>query len=284
LIASPLHTRAEKLAAVLPPLLLEAERVAQSVWHGAHGRRRAGDGDDFWQFRSYDTGDAASRIDWRQSARTDKLYVRMREWNTAQNVCLWTDVSGSMRYASAQNLPTKADRAKLLNLALASLLLRGGEKTLWCEGEGFFPIQSKQGLERAAGVITAGTTLPPRMDLPRHAHIVMASDFLMPEDALRERMRLYAADNRRGVLLHILDPLEESFALDGRVELDGAEGEESILLPNATALRDAYHQRLAEHQAMLQQIAASAGWLYLRHTTTASPQGMLLRLYQTLAG
>ena len=43
---------------------------------GLHGRRRAGPGESFWQFRPFVTGEAAARIDWRRSARDDRLYVR----------------------------------------------------------------------------------------------------------------------------------------------------------------------------------------------------------------
>src|ERR1700733_4053951 len=96
--------QAENLAALLRPLLIEAERVAPAVIQGVHGRRRAGVGETFWQFRPYAQSDAASRIDWRQSARTDKLFVREREWEAVQSAYLWADASGSMQYASDKNL------------------------------------------------------------------------------------------------------------------------------------------------------------------------------------
>lgn len=61
-----LQTRAEAAAGALPPLLVAAERAAASVAPGIHGRRRAGPGDQFWQYRRYHQGDPASVIDWRQ--------------------------------------------------------------------------------------------------------------------------------------------------------------------------------------------------------------------------
>lgn len=280
-----LYNRAEKLAALLPPLLVDAERVAQSVWQGVHGRRRAGVGESFWQFRNYDSGDPADRIDWRQSARTDRLYVRVREWEAVQNVCLWADTSGSMRYASSKNLPTKADQAQLLMLALTSLLLRGGEKALWADGDSFVPLHGKAKLESVAGRLGSNDkSLPPLPLVTRHAHMILASDFLLPENALQERVQGYAAQHLRGALVHIVDPLEASFALNGRVELQGMEGEGALLLPNAAALQEAYRQKFAEHEARLQAIAENAGWFYLRHVTDQSPQRTLLRLYQYLAG
>jgi uncharacterized protein (DUF58 family) len=107
--------------------LIEAERIAHSAQQGIHGRRRAGTGETFWQFRRYEQGDSVDRIDWRQSSRTDKIFIREREYEAAQNAYLWTDSSGSMQYTSQKSLPTKAQRAQLIMLALSSLLLRGGE-------------------------------------------------------------------------------------------------------------------------------------------------------------
>ncbi len=120
--------RAEQLASVLPPLLVEAERVASTIVQGVHGRRRVGQGEAFWQFRRYQPGDPTSRIDWRQSARGQAVFVRENEWEAAQSVWLWCDASPSMRYSSSRELPEKQARATLLLLATASLLLRGGER------------------------------------------------------------------------------------------------------------------------------------------------------------
>lgn len=280
-----LRARAEKLSAALPPLLIDAERVAQTVWQGVHGRRRAGVGENFWQFRRYDVGDPAEDIDWRQSARSDKLFVRMNEWEAVQSVCLWADASGSMQYASEKKWSTKASQAQLLMLALASLLLRGGEKPLWSDGQNYKALNGKAALERVAiDAMTVGESLPPFPPTTRHAHMVLASDFLLPDHVLQQRMHAYAAQHMRGVLLHVIDPLEESFDLDGRVELLGVEGEEAYLVPNAAALRQAYIEKFQEHQARLQHIAKSAGWFYARHITSGSASRTLLRLYQYLAG
>src|SRR5689334_22734838 len=142
-----LRHRAEETAAALPPLLVAAERIAATVAQGVHGRRRVGQGESFWQFRQYEPGDAAGRIDWRESAKSQRLYVRETEWEAAQSVWLWRDASPSMAYTSAGYVPgaewpTKRDRAELLLLALASLLVRGGER-LTLLGSGVAPISGR---------------------------------------------------------------------------------------------------------------------------------------------
>jgi uncharacterized protein (DUF58 family) len=125
---NPLHEQAEQLAASLPPLLVEAERLASSVSLGVHGRRKAGMGESFWQFRRYAPEDPAASVDWRQSAKSQHLFVREREWEAAQAVWFWRDGSATMRFKSQFSEITKIDRAALLALALGSLLLRGGER------------------------------------------------------------------------------------------------------------------------------------------------------------
>src|SRR5262249_35252748 len=121
-----LRDEAETLAASLPPLLVEAERVASTVAQGVHGRRRVGTGETFWQFRRFQTGDQSSDVDWRRSARSQHLFVRETEWEAAQSVYLWRDGSPSMNYASSG--ATKLQRAGVLALALGILLVEAGER------------------------------------------------------------------------------------------------------------------------------------------------------------
>src|SRR4051812_34764592 len=99
--------RAEHLASRLPPLLVLAERVAATVAQGVHGRRRVGQGETFWQFRRYQPGDSAEDIDWRQTAKTDRIFVRETEWEASQSVWIWRDASPSMRWRSTNKLPEK---------------------------------------------------------------------------------------------------------------------------------------------------------------------------------
>ena len=108
----PLRHRAEQLAATLPPLLVAAERVAATVAQGVHGRRRVGQGETFWQYRHYDLGDQPQSIDWRQSAKSDTVFVREMEWEAAQSVWIWRDASASMSCAKAGTATTMVALAK----------------------------------------------------------------------------------------------------------------------------------------------------------------------------
>src|SRR5438477_10632057 len=116
------------LSTTMPRLILEARRVAATVIHGLHGRRRAGSGENFWQFRRFVSGEPSARVDWRRSARDDHLYVREREWEAAHTVWIWPDRSPSMAFASALVWETKLDRALVVAFALAEVLVEGGER------------------------------------------------------------------------------------------------------------------------------------------------------------
>ncbi|MFY9287243.1 MAG: DUF58 domain-containing protein [Alphaproteobacteria bacterium] len=283
-MSATLQHQAQELGALLPPLLIEAERVAAVVMQGVHGRRRAGIGETFWQFRRYEQGDPAERIDWRQSSRTDKIFIREREWEAAQSAYVWADTSGSMQYSSHKKLPTKAERAQLLMLSLASLLLRGGEKVTWLDRRKI-TAHGKHGLENIVVRMGSfkGDSLPPDIPIARHAQVILCSDFLMPPDVLQNLLRRYAALQLRGVMLHILDPLENNFALEGRIEIEGCEGETSLLVPNAASLREPYQQRMAAHKENLARTAKGAGWHYMQHVTNTLPHIPLMQLYENLA-
>jgi uncharacterized protein (DUF58 family) len=283
--ALSLQFQAEALVASLPPLLAATERVAASVMQGSHGRRRSGPGESFWQFRRYQPGDPASVIDWRQSAKSDPLYVRETEWAAAQTIWVWPDPSPSMRWRSRNDLPEKHDRATLLLLALAAVLLQGGERVGVLGGDdapgsgrSVLPILTNAmlGLAEDAGL--------PDIPVVRQAHIVLLSDFLMPLDALDRQLRRWAENGVRGHLIQLLDPAEIELPYHGRLRFTGLEGEGEIEVPRAESLREAYAKRLAAHRAALVVLAQGVGWTFLDHRTDGDPREALISLHKTVSG
>src|ERR1700726_4891189 len=113
----------QTLAASMPRLVLEARRIAATIIHGLHGRRRAGSGENFWQYRRFVSGEPAQRVDWRRSGRDDHLYVREQEWEAAHTVWIWPDRSPSMTFASSLARDNKLYRTLVITLALAEVLV-----------------------------------------------------------------------------------------------------------------------------------------------------------------
>jgi uncharacterized protein (DUF58 family) len=279
-----LALQAEALGSRLPPLLVAAERVAATVAQGVHGRRRVGQGDSFWQYRPFVAGDTASRIDWRQSARADRAYIRETEWEAAQTVALWRDGGPAMRWHSKSATVDKIDRADLLLLALAALLLRAGEQVRLI-APGARALAGRAGVERLALQLAASRDdgVPPEVSLPRHASCVLIGDMLAPLERLQAAIGRLAAMPVRGHVLQLLDPAEASLPYAGRIRFEGVADATHALVPRVEFVRADYAGRLAAQQQGLAAICAAAGWSWSTHRTDHPPEQALLGLYTALA-
>lgn len=272
------------MAARVPALLIESQRVAHTVAHGTHGRRRAGPGETFWQFRHYDMNDARSGIDWRRSASSDHLFVREREWEAAHTVWLWVDVSPSMRFRSTLAPVSKESRSLVLALALAELLARGGERVGLMGGP---PFTGRAAARRVAEMLlgdTSEASLPPNAKLSRFSECLLVSDFLEPIPAMAEHFEAIAAQGVRGHLVQVLDPAEETLPYTGRTEFAASEGRERMIAGRAETLRERYQERLKRHRIDLADVTRRLGWSFIVHHTDRPPEEALLAIHSRLAG
>jgi uncharacterized protein (DUF58 family) len=205
-----------------------------------------------------------------------------------------------MAWRSGPAVPLKRERAELLLLATASLLLRGGERVrLVGSGASGRNHAGRAGLQAVADALNRATPPPPRPDadaaggepgvppfdptLPRHARAVLFGDFLSPLEDIRRSVSALASLPLRGHLVQILDPAEETLPFDGRVEFEGLEGEDELLIPRVEAVRQAYMERLEAHRDGLAALARAAGWSFVTHRTDRPPQTALLALYGAIA-
>lgn len=280
-----LRARAETLGQSLPPLLAAAEHLSATVILGEHGRRRAGMGDEFWQYRPAHAGDSARMIDWRRSARADTHSVREREWQAAQSVTLWVDTARSMAFTGDKARPPKADRARLLALALAMLLLRGGER-VGLAGDAAPPRSGRGQVDRLALALAddgaADYGAPVASGMVAHGRAVFLSDFLGDLTGVEQAMARASDKGVRGALVQVLDPAEESFPFDGRTIFESMGGTLRHETLRAGDLKVRYLARLAERKDRLAALGRASGWHYLTHHTGESAQAALLWLYRAV--
>ena len=278
---------AEELASALPPLLVDAEQLASSTWLGVHGRRKAGMGETFWQFRRYRVEDPSTAVDWRQSAKSQHLFVREREWEAAETVWFWRDASASMRYSSTPNVAEKWERATVLALALASLLVRGGER-IGLLGASATPAAGRVALRRMAHRLSdlapEEVDLPPDLPAKRHCELVWISDFLQPLDDIESRMKRLAYSGAHGFLVQIIDPAEEDFPFSGRARFEARTVRDTTILGRAENVQASYRLRYKAHAEAVALFARRLGWTFLRHRTDRSPGTALIALYGAIGG
>lgn len=258
---------------------------------GGHGRRRVGQGDAFWQYRNYQAGDPIRRIDWRRSGRGAQVYIRESEWEAAQTIWLWADQSPSMDYASERNLPTKAERAAVLTLAMGSLLNRGGERIALLaddDSPGLRPAMGRTALLRLADEMArrgadARAGLPQPESVAAHGHVVIAGDLLSPLDEIERLARVMTDRQAHGHFIQVLDPAEMGLPFRGRTRFEGLEDEGTLLVRRAETLRADYIDRVERHVDGVRDIARLAGWTYALHVTDQSPESALLTTYTAIA-
>lgn len=281
-----LRRQAADLAAPLPPLLAEAERLAATVLLGEHGRRRAGMGDEFWQYRPAVEGDEARMIDWRRSAHSDVHFIRQKEWQAAQNVLMWVDDAQSMDFASQGNLPDKSTRARVLALAASMLLIRAGERVGLAQSDHPPRTGEAQLLrlaeELANRVASADFGVPQTRGIRANSSAVFLSDFLGDLAGISKALTAAADRGVRGLILQVLDPQEEAFPFDGRTIFESMGGSLSHETLKARDLRDRYLERLAKRKAALAELARLTGWQYTCHHTGEAAQPALLWMYRAL--
>lgn len=275
-------------ASRLPALLADAETLASTVAAGAHGRRRPGTGETFWQYRDYTQGDSVAAIDWRQSARAPRrLYVRETEWETAATVRLWGGGLNSMDYASHDG-PTKAWRAKVLLVATALLLIRAGEKVSLLPDGGPGRSGQRAVLDIAESLITpphgVGDGLPPMLP-PATTQAVLFSDFYVGTEALIERLTAIAGAGRRCHLVEVTDPAETEFPFAGRTLFQApGRGGEGHLFGDAGAIKGAYRARRKAHRQAVREICARFGFTFIAHQTDSPATPALASLHHAIGG
>lgn len=287
-----LEHSAEAAAARLPGLLVAAQRAAASIVLGAHGRRRPGVGESFWQFRSYGPDDTPAAIDWRQSAKSDAVFVREREWTSAQTVALWCDLSPSMNFRSSREVPTKGERAATLALALGLVLIDGGEKIVRLDGAGHrIPgavagrLAVSQMADRLARDldVTHPTAFPDFAGaLPRYGATVLIGDFLQPLETIAASLSRLAQYRQDVHLVQVLDRAEETLPFSGRVRFEGLEDDGAIVVDRAEDVRAQYAERMRRHRDGLRGLATGHGWSFAVHRTDASPQLTLVALHRAI--
>lgn len=209
-------------------------------------------------------GDSLRAIDWRRSARGDRLYVREREWESVETLVLDIEDHPGMRWGSARGRETKWERAVLLGLAVAALAFEGGERVA------LFGRMQPVGGPGALARLAAGLALPTTAK-PVAGRLALFGDFLDEPGLIAADLASRGATERGGVLVQVLDPAECDFPYRGRVLFDGAASEKPEDIARAEDIANAYHARLTAQRDAVVAAAEAARLIPIFHRTDAPP-------------
>ena len=270
----------------LPALLVEADRIANGIMHGDHALRKAGLGEKFWQFREYEHGDRPQDIDWRQSAKTQNIYIRQKEWQISQKTFFWASSAEGMFFSSDKSLPQKADVARVIILALALLMSRadehvgyfGNSKTGRSDGK------IQQIAQKLLDADDVRESLPDvqGFSVPTNASLVLAGDFLDPLGDIEGCFRFLSATVDNALVLQVLDPQELELNYDGRVIFQTPDGGHKEIVNHVASVRQSYRSRIQAHIQDIFEMCSNSNWSYVLCRTDQDLAEVVMQIWLML--
>jgi len=272
---------ATSIANNLPGLLLEADKVAHGFMRGVHGRRKIGVGETFWQFRQWQEGDSVKDIDWKQTAKSDDVFIKQMEWEAAQAAWLFRDASPTMKFSSSKKYRSKQDYAETLLLALSIVLLNGGERVSLIGTE--LPLQiGYSSVGRICDALPQQSKIKQTPQIKNNAQVVIISDFFTGLEELKQLCQSLAVKNVKGILIQINDKVEENIPYKGRIKFLNPASDEEKLISKVEDIADEYRANFLQHRESLKILAKSLGWGFLHYNTAMRLEDPLTEVYNGL--
>ena len=271
----------------LPALQAIAENAVASILHGEHPQSKPGTGEKFWQYREYVMGDRPQDIDWRQSAKTEHVFIRQKEWQTTQTSIFWCSQAPSMHFGSKAKHPDKITAARILTLAIALLMTKAGEQI------GAFGARktgrSENTLQDLGHKITddirsvSSLPDPAIYDLPHHAFFIQIGDFLDPLEDINAAFKQFSAQSAGGFVVQVLDPAELELPYNGRVLFRDKTHGDTYKIDNVASIRSAYRKRIENHNEALHHLCKEHHWHHILHRTDQDISSTLAKIWATMS-
>lgn len=266
--------KAQDLSEKLERLLARHQTVSSLSTYGLHNRKRSGLGERFWQYRAYETGEDASKIDWRRSARGDQLYVKEKELESSRDYNIWIDCASSMKFASTLGQEDKLTHAINIGLAIADLILRSGDRVGLLGAS--LPSSSHSALKQIANqleenILSNFTSVIPLLTKPsRRSKIIIISDFLNNSTKLKNTLKYYADFEISGLIFMINDPCEVEFPFSGETQFFDTKSNQEYYAGEAQHLSEKYQKVFEKHKLQIQESAIENRFQYYHHVTNQS--------------
>jgi uncharacterized protein (DUF58 family) len=281
--AHQVEHRARALGESLPPLVVQAERIAATVMMGSHGLRRAGPGENFWAYRNYAFGDSTQRIDWHKSAKADQTFIRDNEWEVANTMWLWANLGPRMAFKSHLANETKLHHAQVLALAIAALALRAHER-VGLLGTGQRASYGRHVLPHLGQSLTQTNDghLPKPGTSQKRSTALLVSDFLDEPEMIAKAIGAFAQSGMKGHLVQIIDPAEESLPYEGRLEFLALDAPQRFRANKVVSLRENYAAAFIAQREAVKSAALRVGWSFTVHRTDRPLTSAVLALHQLM--
>ena len=312
---SPSASSASGQTALFEPLTLArvkdlplvAKTLAQGFLHGIHHSTQKGTGVEFSQYRSYEPGDALSKIDWKLFARSDKYFVREAQRESNINVWLVIDASLSMlqrsEFSPKNKKPNdkkpapqawhKLDYARTLLATISYLAHQQGDavgmlalssdKTHFLPAYGGGQHWRKVLLQLAkvssGGVFPAVQSLQNQLaHLQHNSLVIVVSDFYQKQNEITEFMAKLNPAKTDVVAVQVECDDEINFPYKGQIRFEDLESKKQVLV----AAKEVKSTYLVAREDFNQQLATQLKQLQIHHVRANIDQPLNSTLHHFL--
>lgn len=264
-------------------LEIQASMLVSGFLSGVHGSPFRGSGPEFKEFRDYRNGDSIKDIDWRVSARSDRVQIKLRDDETNMKAYVMLDVSRSMNYQGGKAAMSKWNYARCLAAALIYLLQRQGDAAglglLGAQLEAYYPPSTRHSHSNVMIAALERQADADSCDLPEHLHqlanrihphamVIVISDFYFEPERLKESFSVFRHMKSDLLLFQILDESELNLEWKSAVQLHELESQKSIQF-NPLQWRKDYHAAMSNHLRQVRE--AASGYDYQLMNTMELP-------------
>lgn len=205
---------------------LRARLVVEGFITGLHKSPYHGFSVEFAEHRQYMPGDEIKHIDWKIYGRTDRYYIKQYEEETNLKSYIILDASRSMEYASQGNI-RKLEYASYIAASLAYMMIKQQDAVGLAVFDetitSYLPPHTTKGYLRqilielqklhASKKTGAGKSLHQVADrIRRRGLVIVISDLLDNPDEVIAALKHFRHKKNEVIVMHVLDPLERSFA------------------------------------------------------------------------
>ncbi|MFN8670428.1 MAG: DUF58 domain-containing protein [Gemmatimonadaceae bacterium] len=230
-----------------------ARRRVSGTHTGTHLSRLRGRAPELSEYRLYRQGDDPRQLDWKLLARSDRAFTRLSDDRAVHPTWFVVDASASMAFPEESR--AKWWMARALAVGLAAIAQRSGDPVgaVIAAAGGLVHVRARTRadvlveLVSALGSVTpsgTGDVAPALVIVPERARLVIVSDLLGDEHALRRAAAARAGAGGDVHMLHVVsrDELDPPPAIALAVDPEDA----SVERPLDAAARAAYRARFAD--------------------------------------
>ena len=120
-------------------------------------------------------------------------------------------------------------------------------------------------------------------EIKNNSHVILIGDFLNNLADTKKVIKQLSDRGINGIIIHIVDPAEKSFPYRGRINFNGLEEEQNILIGKAESVRRHYKKAINLHFENLEKLAISYSWKYFLSTSDNEANISLFNICNTLA-